>query len=235
MNSKIKNYVDVLFKGIPNTKKAQELKEEILSNLNEHFEAHIAEGKSENQAYTESLADLGDVDELLKTLEPERDLKVKIDEYRKVRARNTSISVMLYIMSVICVIIFGSIADLFNAKNGESLEVIGVVLMFGCIAVATGLLIYTRMSMPQDVSDYISRGNQKNFMSYHGSNQKLRNLAAFMKLYWLVVLLVYLSVSFATHAWYITWMIWIIGAAVKNAIFLFFDTTDSEINGFDKD
>ena len=50
MNQKIKNYVDVLFDDIPNSRKAIELKEEILSNLNEHFEAHIAEGKSKNQA-----------------------------------------------------------------------------------------------------------------------------------------------------------------------------------------
>ena len=97
MNGKIKNYVDVLFNDIPQTRKAAELKEEILSNLNEHFEAHIAEGKSENQAYTEALGDLGDVDELLESLAPERELKPKIDDYRKKAAKNKSIAVMLYI------------------------------------------------------------------------------------------------------------------------------------------
>ena len=70
MNSKIKNYVDVLFNDIPMTRKAAELKEEILSTLNEHFEAHLAEGKSENQAYTEALSDMGDIDELLESLTP---------------------------------------------------------------------------------------------------------------------------------------------------------------------
>ena len=78
MNSKIKNYVDVLFNDVPKTRKAVELKEEILADLNEHFEAHIAQGKSENQAYTEALADLGDIDELLSSLAPERELKPKI-------------------------------------------------------------------------------------------------------------------------------------------------------------
>ena len=43
-----------------------ELKEEILSNLNEHFEEHISEGKGENQAYTEALGDLGDIDDSAK-------------------------------------------------------------------------------------------------------------------------------------------------------------------------
>ena len=45
MNRKIKNYVDVLFNDVPKTIKAAELKEEILADLNEHFEAHISEGK----------------------------------------------------------------------------------------------------------------------------------------------------------------------------------------------
>ena len=46
MNTKIKNYVDVLFNDVPTTRKAQELKEEILADLNEHYASHIAEGKS---------------------------------------------------------------------------------------------------------------------------------------------------------------------------------------------
>ncbi len=80
MNSKIKNYVEVLFTDIPSTRKSQELKEEILSNLNEHFEEHLREGKSENQAYTEALGDLGDIDELLKDLAPEQEIKEKLDK-----------------------------------------------------------------------------------------------------------------------------------------------------------
>ena len=82
MNTKIKNYVDVLFNDVSKTRKAQELKEEILADLNEHYASHIAEGKSENQAYTDALADLGDIDELLASLAPERELKPKIDAYR---------------------------------------------------------------------------------------------------------------------------------------------------------
>lgn len=231
MNSKIKNYVDVLFKGIPNTKKAQELKEEILSNLNDHFEAHIAEGKSENQAYTESLADLGDIDELLKDLEPEVDLKNKIDEYRVKRAKNTSISILLYILGVVFVIIFGTLDEIFGFGDQDKLAIIGVVCMFVCIAIATALIVYTHMSMPQDVAQYISRGSNHHNGTYNGSNKTLRILAAFMKIYWCVVLVIYLAISFSTGAWYITWLVWVIASALKNALFIFLDTDDDEING----
>lgn len=45
MNSKIKNYVEVLFSDIPRSNKARELKEELLSNMSERFEDYIQEGK----------------------------------------------------------------------------------------------------------------------------------------------------------------------------------------------
>ncbi|MCQ2592645.1 MAG: permease prefix domain 1-containing protein [Treponema sp.] len=227
MNSKIKNYVDVLFKDIPNTKKAMELKEEILSTLNDHFEAHIAEGKSENQAYTEALANLGDIDSLLKELEPDMSLKNKIDDYRRIRARNTSISVMLYILSVVFVIIFSSIPSIFGIGQEESMSIIGVVLMFICIAIATGLIIFTHMSMPQDVGQYISKSSKP--VIYNGSNKKIgKFVESFSKLYWSIILIIYLAVSFTTNAWHITWIIWIIGTAIKNAVYAFLDISEEE-------
>ena len=230
MNTKIKNYVDVLFKDIPSTKKAQELKEEILSTLNDHFEAHIAEGKSENQAYTEALADLGDIDELLKGLEPEKELKEKIDLYRTKRAKHTSIAVIMYILGIICVIAFGSISDFFGSARADLFAVIGVIIMFLFAAAATGLIIYTNMSMPQDVSNYISHNKKTHGINYTGDSKGLRVLASFMKVYWTLILVIYLAVSFATGSWGWTWLIWIIGAAVKEAIYIFFNGDNDNDN-----
>lgn len=230
MNAKIENYVDVLFKGIPNTKKARELKEEILSNLNEHFEAHLKEGKSENQSYTESLADLGDVDELLKELEPDIELKKKIDSYRQKKAFITSISVMLYILSIVFVIGFTCIPELLDSPNEEVFCIVGVILMFVCIAVATGLLVFIHMSKPQDVADYISSNRVVN-ISIDDKN-RIKKIAAFMKLYWMLVLIIYLFVSFTTEKWFCTWLIWVIAGAAKQAIYIFLDTSDEEIKSF---
>ncbi len=218
MNTKIQNYVDVLFKGIPNTKKAQELREEILSTLSDHFEAHIAEGKSENQAYTDSLSDLGDIDELLKDLEPEQNLKDKIDEYRKIRARNTSISVACYILGVIFLIGLGGAAAIFEIGDVEKFGLIGLLCMFVCIAIGTSILIYTRMSRPQDVDQYLSRGNEEVVPKKTGG--KMRRIID--GIYWPIVLVVYLLVSFGTGKWGITWIIWLISVAIKKAIEAFF-------------
>ena len=87
MNKKLTNYVNGLFSDYPNTKKVQELKEEILSNLNEHFEDAVNNGASENKAYTEAISKLGDIDELLQSIIPNEDESKKINAYKKRKAK----------------------------------------------------------------------------------------------------------------------------------------------------
>ncbi|MBQ3799829.1 MAG: hypothetical protein II837_05975 [Treponema sp.] len=217
MNGKIKNYVDVLFNDVPMTRKAAELKEEILSTMNEHFEAHIDEGKSENQAYTESLADMGDIDTLLESLAPERELKPRIEEYRQKKAKNTAIAVMLYIIGVVAQCAPPAICAVFEHGNEDKAGVIGFICMLLFVAAATGLLIYTKMSVPQDVEPYLVKKKEK----FDTSTERGRRLSAMSKLYWMVVTIVYLGISFWTMAWYITWLIWLIASALWQAIMLF--------------
>lgn len=216
MNGKIKNYVDVLFNDVPMTRKAAELKEEILSTMNEHFEAHIDEGKSENQAYTEALADMGDIDTLLESLAPERELKPRIEEYRQKKAKNTAIAVMLYIIGVVAQCAPPAICAVFEHGNEDKAGVIGFICMLLFAAVATGLLIYTKMSVPQDVEPYLVKKKEK----FDTSTERGRRLSAMSKLYWMVVTVIYLGISFWTMAWYITWLIWLIASAGWQAIML---------------
>ncbi|MBR1638442.1 MAG: hypothetical protein IJ688_03550 [Treponema sp.] len=218
MNRKIKNYVDVLFNDVPKTRKAAELKEEILADLNEHFEAHISEGKSENQAYTEALGDMGDIDELLSSLAPERELKPRIDEYRRKKAQNTSVSVMLYIFGVILLCALPAICNIFGVWDEDKAGITGFILMLVCAAIATGLLIYTRMSVPQDVEPFITK---KETSEFDMTTSKGRYWAGISKLYWMIVTIIYLGISFATMAWHITWLIWLIASAIWQAILMF--------------
>ena len=220
MNRKIKNYVDVLFNDVPKTRKAAELKEEILADLNEHFEAHISEGKSENQAYTEALGDMGDIDELLSSLTPERELKPKIDEYRIKKAQNTSIAVMLYIFGVILLCALPAISNIFGIWDEDKAGITGFILMLVCVAVATGLLVYTKMSVPQDVEPFLTK---KEGSEFDVSTSQGRYWAGLSKLYWMIVTIIYLGISFLTMSWHITWLIWLIASAVWQAIKLFFN------------
>ncbi|MCR5622027.1 MAG: permease prefix domain 1-containing protein [Treponema sp.] len=217
MNSKIKNYVDVLFNNVPMTRKAAELKEEILSTMNEHFDAHIAEGKDENLAYTEALADMGDIDNLLESLAPEKELKTKIEEYRQKKAKSTAIAVMLYIFGVIVQCAPPAICAVFKIGNEDKAGVIGFICMMLFAAVATGLLIYTRMSVPQDVEPYLVKKKE----SFNTSSPEERKWAAISKIFWLLVTTIYLAISFLTGAWYITWLTWLIASAAWQAIQIF--------------
>ena len=216
MNGKIKNYVDVLFNDVPMTRRAAELKEEILSTMNEHYEAHLAEGKGENQAYTEALADMGDIDALLESLAPERELKPRIEEYRQRKAKNTAIAVMLYIIGVVAQCAPPAICAVFEHGNEDKAGVIGFICMLLFAAAATGLLVYTNMSVPQDVEPFLVKKKAK----YDTSTEKGRKWSAASKLYWMVVTVIYLGISFWTMAWYITWLIWLIASAGWQAIML---------------
>lgn len=222
MNSKIKNYVDVLFNDVPNTRKASELKEEILSNLNEHFEAHLAEGKSENQAYTDSLSDLGDIDELLAGLAPEKELKIKIDEYRKIRAKRYSIALILIFIGFI--LMAGCIgAGCFAFYNLKGiLSIIGIIGFVAFAGAATGLIVYTNMSVPQDIEPFLIKHQGEK----HGSTE-YRIYKSFIDMYWIYITVIYFIVSFATYAWHITWLIWVASPAIYKSLHIFFDEEDN--------
>lgn len=223
MNRKIKNYVDVLFNDVPQTRKAAELKEEILSTLNDHFEAHIAEGKSENQAYTEALAEMGNIDELLSSIAPEQELKPKIDEYRKRAAKNRSIAVMLFVLGAIFITCIPAVASVFNLGDEDKFAVVGLFLLLVCVGIAVGILTYTNNSVPQDIEPFLVKKQAK-----FKEESQTPFWQSFWKLYWLVVTIIYLAVSFATMCWHITWIIWLIAAAVKQAIFLFTGQKDED-------
>lgn len=69
-NERLKRYIDGIFESVPDTKKAGELKEEMLSNLTEKYNDYVASGLSEDAAYAAAVADLGDTDELLSSVAP---------------------------------------------------------------------------------------------------------------------------------------------------------------------
>ncbi|MCR4938817.1 MAG: hypothetical protein K5930_01750 [Treponemataceae bacterium] len=44
-----------------------------------------------------------------------------------------------------------------------------------------------------------------------------------MEIYWILVTIIYFVISFSTMKWYITWIIWLIGAALDRAIRILWD------------
>jgi len=115
-------------------------------------------------------------------------------------ARNIAISVMLYICSLIVIILFGA---QFNQP------IIGVSLFFLFIALATGLIIYNAI--------YYSKESKKEKSEKRNTIEKQVN-----GIVDILVLIVYLCVSFLTGAWAITWIIFIVGVLINAIVKLIF-------------
>lgn len=105
MENKLRAYMDHLFQDVPNTKKAVEVKEEILQNIVDKYHDLVAEGKSEEAAYNIAIASIGDLDELLASLKDSSQTPNQMDSenymaWRKKSAIRISVAIMLYILCV---------------------------------------------------------------------------------------------------------------------------------------
>ena len=65
MNKKIEAHINELFRDIPKEPNVFEIKEELLSNLNEKYNDLMAEGKSDDEAYSLAISSIGDINGLL--------------------------------------------------------------------------------------------------------------------------------------------------------------------------
>ena len=201
MNEKLRNYIDTLFEKAPKTVRAVELKEEMFQNLTDKYNDLLAQGKSEEAAYNIAVASIGDVDSLLAGLSgPDR---TESAEGRKRNALFTAIAVALYITCAVPVILLQN--------------TIGVMLLFVFVALATGLLIYNGVTREK----YVKADDTmvEEFKAWkQNSRQKDQAANAVIGSLWLIAVCVYMLVSFTTGAWHLTWIIFLITAAVASII-----------------
>lgn len=136
----------------------------------------------------------------------EPDVKDKTDENRKKSALLLAIPIMMYILCVVPPIIFEN--------------VLGVVLMFVMIAVATGLIVYRAI-----INSKNKNGEDKEKEYKEPKNPALK---AAKNCVWAVALVVYFLISFASSAWHITWLIFPIAGAISDVVAACFDLKDGD-------
>ena len=211
MNNKLKSYVNGLFADCPKTKKAQELKEEILSNLSEHFNEAIKNGYSENDAYTEAISKLGNIDELLQSIMPDKDLAEKINAFKAKKAKITAIAVMLYIIGTAIFIGIPGVAALTHSSNIALCGIIGLITLLIFVAIATALLIFVNMSTPQEIMPYIAE-KEDNWIDK--TTKKGALIGMINDICPIIILVAYFIISFTTRAWNITWVIFLLNPVI---------------------
>lgn len=216
MEENIRAYVEEIFRDAPNTQEAYELKIELAQNLTDKYLDLCSKGKSPEDAYNLTILGIGDIDALLRELDHRSNIgfftKNYISpsnaDYKKRSAVIIPIAIMLYILSVVPIL-------LFNLINVNVL--IGVILMFIMIALATGLLIFNAMTKPgpHQQGDTVV----EDFRQWQKDKSKNKVLEkTISSIYWPLVVAFYFLVSFSTGRWGISWIIFLIAPAVFSVI-----------------
>lgn len=214
MNKKLKDYIDQLFAQVSDTTYTRDLKEEMLINLNDRYEDLLVEGKSKEEAFIIVTSSIGDIRELISGLDESAVIVTTkdIEKKRKESALIRSVAVMLYIMSPAILIALSMIG----------LEIVGVVLMLIIIGGATAMLVYDNFSKPEVLREEGRSSIKKSYLSKE-QKQKENLKEAVSSIFWLLVVGIYLLLSFTLGIWAYSWIIFIIAAAVNKIIDLLFD------------
>ena len=210
MRERLIQYVELLFAGAND---AGEIKQEILQNTLDRYDDLIDQGKSPDAAYRLAISGIGDINEILNsTCQPDsqtasdnQPVQPEVDSNRSKNLR--AIAIALYILSIVPVLVFES--------N------IGISLMFVIVAIATALIIIAGRSSRRN-----SHGDRRAAHYEISPQQQLRKSVG--SVIRAIGLVTYFILSFATHAWHITWLIFPIIGAVEGLVFACMDLKEDK-------
>ena len=213
MKEKIRIEVNTLFQNAPNTKRANDLKDEIISNAEDKYEDLIKQGKSEEEALQVVMKGIGNVDELIEELNKNNPIHTQyVEEARKKTGLIVSICVGLYILSVIACVVLDELGLPDFITVSSFLSIAGV---------STCVLIYHFMTKPKytKYDDTIV----EEFKEWKGKNDKNKEIKKTIdSIIWTLTVIIYLIVSFTFRIWYISWIIFLIASLIENIIKLIF-------------
>lgn len=210
MIDKLRSYVEKIFEDAPKTKKAYELKEELIANLIDKYNDLKKAGKTDEESYNTAIANIGDIAELIQPLREDNVFAYQNNiAQRKKSAFLISIAVGLYIFSLIPAIVISELTDI--------PETVGVMIMFVFIGIATMLLVYNSVSKPK----YRKEDDTvvEEFKEYVSEKEKDRSIMkSILSAIWTLILAIYFFISFKFGIWAYSWIIFILGAAITNII-----------------
>lgn len=207
MQDNIRSYIEREFENAPKSRKVEELKEELCANLLDKYQDLVANGKTEVEAYNTVVNSIGDVSELIAGVQEPVAAGAVTAQQRSRRALRTAFAVGLYIISPFMVL-------LFMGGDFGTPSVAGILVMFGCIAVATGLLVYNFMTRPVYHKKDETMVEEFKEWRVRSGNQK-RAMRAFFAGFWAITIVIYLAVSFWFQSWAYSWMLFLVALAIS--------------------
>lgn len=213
MNEKIRNHVENLFKDAPNTKRAHDLKEELICNLQDKYQDLVKDGKTETESYNSVISGIGDIDELIKDLEKTNPMNSQaVEVQRKKTAFVVSLCVGLYILTLVALIVLEEM-NLPDLVTGSTFFILA--------GIPTCILIYHFMSRPKYIKSDTTLVEE--FKEWKADKDELTDIKAMIQsILWSLIVGAYFIISFMFSAWAFSWVIFIIGVALTNIVELCF-------------
>lgn len=207
MREHLNRYIDLLFAGAPD---AADIKQEILQNTLDRFDDLIAQGKTPEAAYQLAISGIGDISEILSTGRQEVPVAhtFPVEEKQEKSVWKKALQAVGICLYILCPV------PLFVLQNE-----LGLCGLLAIVAVATALMILSG-SKESDAP--------KQEQKEEKSEAPLRK--AIGSAIFAAGLCVYLGLSFLTQAWYITWVIFPIMAAVKGLVNACLDLKEASDN-----
>ena len=228
MNERIRKYIDELFADAPKTRKAMELKEELVVNTIDKYHDLISEGYQEEDAWQMVINSIGDVTELFEELKEENPLRLS-EEERKKKAVLKTVAAGLYILAGVVYLAWMLIAHrmFFFYKYSDVVMEVGLILAALICIPPTCMLIYAANMYP----DFHKR--EDSLVESYKEARYIRNRERAIKtsisaIIWLVTLIVYFIVSFVTFQWAVTWIAFLIGGCAQAVAMLVFSLRREE-------
>ena len=201
MREQLIQYVNLLFAGAPDS---DEIRQEILQNTLDRYDDLISQGKTPEAAYRLAISGIGDVNEILGNSKsayaesPKHTQPPKQEEYQDDKETRTikAWAIGLYICSPIPLFILSEFG----------LATLGLCLTLLLIAAATIRLLMIRK--PNE--------NETVHIKSKRPHDELKH--AISGIVWGAGVALYFLISFLTHAWYITWIIFPLCGCIQGLI-----------------
>ena len=214
MRDQLIQYVSLLFAGAEN---CEDIRQEILQNTLDRYDDLVAQGKSPENAYRQAISGIGDINEILsgeqtftappRTSEPEPEVDTPTKKLMR------AIAIALYILCAVPLIILSQ----FGLDN------LGLCCTLAVVAVATMLILLGRKNGSEDDAPERTASAQAREVPLSGGQELRKSIKGLIGA---IGLAAYFIVSFATGAWYITWVIFPIIGAVEGLVIACLDLTE---------
>jgi hypothetical protein len=204
MRDQLRQYVELLFAGAAD---CEDIKQEILQNTLDRYDDLIAEGKVPEAAYRLAITGIGDINEILGSKSRE------VVSQRNSSATATAdtgdtigkkllraLAIGLYIVSLIPLFLL----------SDHNMPTMGLCCTLVIVAIATVMIL---LGAKKESADETQEERMLEFLT---PQQELKK--SISKLISVIALVAFFVVSFLTGAWYITWLIFPIAAAVKGLV-----------------